>query len=319
MRTGAAAGHPGYFHAAVRYASDEELVEVTLPFLLGGIAAGEPTIVAFGERTAGLIRSALPVGTPVRFLAGGARYARPSSAIRGYRDLLAKHVAAGATQIRIIGEMPSAAFGNTWDWWARYESAINHAYDDFPLWSMCAYDTRITPAAVLTDVARTHPRFAVAGGRHEDSDAYTDPREYLSEHRPPVLDPLQAGPPTVVLEAPTPGEARRAVHAADRGGMPAQHVDDLVVAVSETVTNAIRYGRPPVHLRVWGGADRIVVTVTDAGAGPKDPFAGLLPATGTATGGRGLWIAHQACDHVAAANDDEGWTIRMIAGGTTVS
>ncbi|GGQ74257.1 sensor histidine kinase [Couchioplanes azureus] len=317
MRTGAAADHPGYFHAAVHYDSDDELLAVTMPFLLGGLAAGEPTIVAFGERTAGLVRSALPARAPVEFLSGGAVYARPAAAIRGYRDLLARHVEAGATQIRIIGEMPAAAFGSTWDWWARYESAINHAYDDFPLWSMCAYDTRVTPDAVLADVARTHPRFAVADGRHEDSDTYTDPRVYLSEHRPPVPDPLQQGPPTVTLESPTPAGARRAVHAADRGGVPAEDVDDLVVAVSETVTNALRYGRPPVRVRVWGGADRIVVTVTDAGSGPDDPFAGLLPAAAPAAGGRGLWITHQTCDHVAAAGDGEGWTIRMIAGATT--
>ncbi|OJF11216.1 anti-sigma factor RsbA family regulatory protein [Couchioplanes caeruleus] len=317
MRTGAAAEHLGYFHAAVQYASDEELLAVTMPFLLGGLAAGEPTIVTFGERTAELVRAALPAGAPVEFLSGGAMYARPAAAIRSYRALLARHVEAGAAQIRIIGEIPAAAFGNTWDWWARYESAINHAYDDFPLWSMCAYDVRVTPTAVLADVGRTHPRFAVAGGRHEDSGTYIDPRAYLSEHRPPVPDPLQEGPPTVTLAAPTPGQARAAVRAADRGGVPAADVDDLVVAVSETVTNALRYGRAPVRLRVWGGADRIVVTVTDAGPGPKDPFAGLLPATDTATGGRGLWIAHQTCDHVASARDDEGWTIRLIAGGTT--
>ncbi|MFI7599983.1 anti-sigma factor RsbA family regulatory protein [Actinoplanes sp. NPDC049681] len=318
MRTGAAAGHLRYFHAAVEYAHDDDLLAVTLPFLLEGVANGEPSIVAFGERTAGLVRAALPAGSGVEFLPGGDMYARPSSAIRAYRRLLAGHVAAGAGQIRIIGEIPVSAFGNTWDWWARYESAINHAYDDFPLWSMCAYDSRITPPEVLADVARTHPRYAVGGGRHEDSPAYTEPRVFLSESRPPVPDPLQAGAPTVSLTGPSPADGRRAVHAAYRGQIPAPDLDDLVVAVSETVTNALRYGRPPFHLRVWAGDDRIVVTVSDAGAGPKNPFAGLLPATEAATGGRGLWITHQSCNHVAAATGDDGWTIRLIAGNPAV-
>ncbi|MEV4708816.1 sensor histidine kinase [Actinoplanes sp. NPDC049316] len=316
MRTGAAAGHTGYFHAAVQYASDEELLAVTVPFLLGGVAAGEPTFVSFGERTADLVRSALPRDSGVQFLTGGDVYARPTAAIRSYRNLLAEQVAAGAGQIRIIGEMPVSAFGSTWDWWARYESAINHAYDDFPLWSMCAYDARITPAAVLADVASTHPRYALPDGTHVDSAAYADPRTYLAEDRPPIPDPLQAGPATVELVGPTPGQARHAVHTADRGQLPAADVDDLVVAVSETVTNALRYGAPPVVLRVWSGADRIVVTVTDRGPGPKDPYAGLLPARDNAAGGRGLWITHQSCNHVAACGDDDGWTIRMIAGNT---
>jgi len=47
MRTGAAAGHTGYYHEAVCYGSDDDLLAVTLPFLLGGVAAGEPTVVSF--------------------------------------------------------------------------------------------------------------------------------------------------------------------------------------------------------------------------------------------------------------------------------
>lgn len=159
MRTGAAAGHNGYFHEAVYYASDEELLAVVVPFLRGGVAAGEPTVVALGEQHAALVRAALPATDAGRvvFHPGGDMYARPASAIRAYRAMLADHTAAEAEQIRIIGELPPSELGATWDWWARYESAINHAYDEFPLWSMCAYDTRTTPAHVLADVARTHP------------------------------------------------------------------------------------------------------------------------------------------------------------------
>jgi len=60
MRTGAAAGHEGYFHEAVYYSSDEELLAVLVPFLTGGPAAGEPTVVSLGERNAALVRGALP-------------------------------------------------------------------------------------------------------------------------------------------------------------------------------------------------------------------------------------------------------------------
>ena len=38
MRTGAAAGHVGYFHEAVCYDSDEHLLGVVVPFLLDGVA-----------------------------------------------------------------------------------------------------------------------------------------------------------------------------------------------------------------------------------------------------------------------------------------
>ncbi|MFI7489692.1 anti-sigma factor RsbA family regulatory protein [Micromonospora echinaurantiaca] len=314
MRTGAAAGHQGYYHEAVRYDSDDELLAVLLPFLIGGAEAGEPTFVALGERTGGLVRSALPPGLKVEFLPGGDVYARPTAAIRSYRRLLAEQVADGANQIRIVGELPPVAFGPTWDWWARYEAAINHAYDEFPLWSMCAYDSRITPAAVLADVARTHPRFATPDGRHVPSPAYAPPADYLLENHPVVPDPLQAAPPAVELTDPTAAQARAAVHAVDRGLLPVDDVEDLVVAVSETVTNAQRYGVPPVRVRLWPGDDRIVVTVSDGGGGPRDPFAGLLPVGDGDPGGLGLWITYQSCNHVTMRRGADGFTLRLTAG-----
>ncbi|MFI6231307.1 anti-sigma factor RsbA family regulatory protein [Micromonospora echinospora] len=319
MRTGAAAGHVGYFHEALCYDSDDGLLAVVLPFLLGGVEAGEPTLVALEERHAALVRSALPADAGVRFLDGGDVYARPASAIRAYRQMLADHVAAGAGQIRIVGEVPAAGLGCTWDWWARYESAINHAYDEFPLWSMCAYDRRVTPAPVLADVLRTHPRIALPDGRRLTSQTYTDPLVYLTEPRPVRPDPVQYAPPLVELTGPTPARARAAVYDADRGHLPTDDVESLVVAVSETVTNALRHGREPVTLRLWSGPDRIVVSVHDGGEGPKDPFAGLLPAGDGATGGLGLWITHQSCSHVAMHRSPDGFTIRLTGGNAHVT
>jgi anti-sigma regulatory factor (Ser/Thr protein kinase) len=314
MRTGVPAGHTGHVHEAFCYGSDDELLAVVMPFLLDGVAAGEPVLVSLGGRAGSLVRSALPAGSGVSFLPGGQVYDRPTGTIRAYRDLLASHVADGAGQVRVVGELPRAALGVTWDWWARYEAAVNHAYDDFPVWTVCAYDTRLTPAPVLVDVARTHPRFATADGGHVPSDAYTDPVTYLEEDRPVVPDPLQRTPPLVELTDPSPAAARAAVYDADGGLLPTEDVEDLVVAVSETVTNALRHGRPPVRVRMWTGVDRIVVTVSDSGQGPKDPFAGLLPAVNRTAGGLGLWIAYQSCSHVTAHRGPDGYTLRMTAG-----
>jgi anti-sigma regulatory factor (Ser/Thr protein kinase) len=314
VRTGAAAGHVGYYHEAILYDSDEHLLAVVLPFLLGGVEAGEPTVVGFGERNAELVRRALPTGTAVTFLPGGDVYARPTAAIRAYRKLLGSYVADGARQIRIVGELPPAVLGATWDWWARYESAINHAYDDFPLWSMCAYDTRTTPSRVLTDVARTHPRVALPDGGHVATDGYTEPTSYLAEHHLMLPDPLQWTAPAVELTDPSPAEARDAVRATHRGQLSADDLDDLVVSVSEVASNALRHGVPPVRMRLWSGPDRMVVTVHDRGPGPTDPYAGLLPAGNGAAGGLGLWISHQSCNHVALHRDADGFTVRLTAG-----
>ena len=314
MRTGAAAGHRGYFHEAVCYDSDEHLLAVVAPFLLDGVAAGEPTLVSFGPRNAALLRAALPADSGVVFLPGDDVYARPASAIQSYRRMLAEHVAAGAGQIRIIGELPPTSLGATWDWWARYESAINHAYDEFPLWSMCAYDTRTTPAPVLADVARTHPRVALPGGEHAVSAQYIEPEVFLLEDRPAVPDPIQQTAPAGDLIDLSPAEARRVVRGLPPGCLSTRDLEGLLLAVSETVTNAHRYGRAPVRMRYWIAADRVVVTVQDDGAGPKDPYAGLMPCGDDGPGGRGLWLTHQFCSHVTLERDPAGFTLRMVAG-----
>ncbi|MEV4538635.1 anti-sigma factor RsbA family regulatory protein [Asanoa sp. NPDC049518] len=314
-RSGAAAGHVGYFHEAVYYDTDDELLAVLVPFLTGGVDEKEPTVVSLGPEKALLVRRALPAGVlgGVTFMAGGSVYARPAAAIRAYRELLAGYVAEGAPQIRIVGEIPRPSFGATWHWWARYESAINHAYDEFPLWSLCAYDTRITPSAVLADVARTHPRALHADGTHAVSATYDAPASFLSAWPPVAPDVVQSGPPLITLVDPTASRARAAVGLVDPG-LPADEVDELVIAVSEVVTNALRHGLPPVRVCYWSGPDRIVVSVTDGGTGPTDPFAGLVPSRDSATGGLGLWITHQSCNYVAFSRDESGFTLRLTAG-----
>jgi len=305
--------HDGYLHEAVCYGTDEELLAVVLPFLRDGIAEGEQTIVALGEPNTALVREALGDGAQTLFQSGGDLYARPAGAIRAYRDLFTEYTAGGARRIRVVGELPPTALAVTWDWWVRYESAINDAYREFPLWTMCAYDTRTTPAEVLDDVARTHPHIA-AGDRHLTSQDYVEPGLFLRQDRPVAPDPLELTPPVAELADPTPAAARTALVRLSEGVLDTDTLDDLRIAVTETVTNAMIHGVPPTTVRVWTGPDRVVVTVTDGGTGPADPFAGLRAAAHAPMGGLGLWLTYQLCDHVAMSHTTDGFTIRLISG-----
>lgn len=303
----------GYDHSATYYASHDEMLTVAVPFLLAGLDAGEPTVVSLEPERAELVRRALPRSAEVVFTVIHDLYARPAAAIKSYREMMAEFVAAGASGIRIFGEIPPAVIESSWDWWSRYESAVNHAYDDFPLRSMCAYDTRTTPRHVLDDVARTHPFIATPDG-HRTADRYVEPPTFLAGRRVAVPHPIQHTPPLVELVDPSPSAARLAVLEANKSDLPAGEVEDLVLSVSEVVTNAQRHGCRPIHVRVWSDADHMVVTCHDTGTGPADPFAGLLPAPGRELGGLGLWLTHQLCAHVALHTDETGFTIRLTAG-----
>ncbi|WP_433219118.1 anti-sigma factor RsbA family regulatory protein [Dactylosporangium sp. CS-047395] len=313
MRAGAPAGHRGFFHEAAFYRTDEEFLAILTPFLADGVAAGEPVVCAFGARRQDLLRDAIGADAGVVFMDGEQHYSRPATAIHRYRGLLADHVAAGADQIRIAGEVPHPGVGVPWDWWARYEAVINSAYDDFPLWGLCPYDVRNTPAEVLAQVRRTHPYIATPSGHRANPD-FADPETFLRERRSTWNDPLEVTRPRAELTDPMPSEVRAAVIAAGGHSTISQpELRSLVLAATEVVTNALVHGAPPVEVRVWTAERRILVLVADAGPGPRNPVVGLRPVR-TPTGGLGLWIAHQICAHVDLRHERGQFTVRLVAG-----
>ena len=308
---------PGCVHEAAFYGSDDELLAVTVPFLEGGLKAGEPTVVSFDAHHTALVRGALGDVEGVSYLGNG-RYSRPAAAIQQLRQIVVDHLAAGAERVRVVGDMPHPGVGVPWDWWCRYEATVNYALRDVPFWGLCPYDTRITPDYVLADAIATHPFLAMTDGRHVVNEAYQPPATFLA-HRPvPPPDPFEARPPAVALVGPTAAQARHAVaDLAQRSCLEPVTIENLVGGVSESVANANAHGRPPVEVRAWAVPDRMVVTVTDHGAGPDDPYVGLLPARPTTpegTGGLGMWITFQLCDDVVLARQDDGFTVRLVAG-----
>ena len=314
MRTGAAAGHRGFFHETGYYGSDDDFLALTLPFVEGGLTAGEPTVIALDERNHGLLAGALEADIErVTVLPASDQYARPAATITLFRELFGGFVADGAAQVRIVGDVPHPGTGASWEPWARYEATANLAYDDFPVWGLCPYDTRTTPAHVLDEVARTHPHVATHGPGHAANPSFEDPAAFLATRPPAPPDPIEVAAPAAVLVGPTPKAARAAVADVAAGtGLDAERVNGLVLALSEVVTNAVVHGAAPVTVRAWPDEGRMHVTVTDTGPGPDDPFVGLLHRPGPESiGGHGLWFAHQLCHQVTMARHASGFTVRL--------
>jgi anti-sigma regulatory factor (Ser/Thr protein kinase) len=142
-----------------------------------------------------------------------------------------------------------------------------------------------------------------------------DPSDFLRTMPAPPPDPLEANRPDAELLNPRPADSRRAVcDLAPATRLSIDDVDALVMATSEAVTNAVLPGRPPVTLRVWAARERIVVTVTDRGHGPQDPYAGLpQPVAATGGGGYGLWLINHLTT-VAYRREADGFTIHLVGG-----
>ncbi|MDR3034396.1 MAG: sensor histidine kinase [Kitasatospora sp.] len=312
MRTGAARGQAGHFHEAGLYGSDAEFRALIVPFAEEGIAAGEPVILGYDDRKNALVRSWLTDPSAVRFIGDRGLYTTPAGAIAAYRRLFDTHVALGASQIRIAGDVPHPGNGRRFEGWDRYESAINTVWQDFPVWGRCLYDTATTPAAVLDVVERAHPRIVSPSGAVRASGRYQDTPAF--EGLPYVPDPLEDTPPALELVNRPAAEARRALTRVGLGRVPDAARQDLLIGVTEAVTNAQRHGRPPVTVSIWIAPRRMVVTVHDTGRGPADPLAGLVPAPGSTPGrrlGMGLWVMHQLDLDVAMRGNGGGFTVRL--------
>lgn len=300
-------------HEACVYSDDQELLSLVVPFAQDAAAAGEATVFVLSEPTAELLHPEVCDLAGVTFVPSA--YEQPACAVRALLDLFDGHVASGGRgRLRLVGEI-LAPTPSVWEPWARYEAAGNRIFADYPAWAVCIYNRQTTPASVLAEVQRTHPLIATADG-HRPNDHFQAPEAFLRARPEPAPDPLEDTPPDVELDDPMPAAARRALADAARlTSLDQQAIDDFAVSLSEVVTNVHVHGRLPAVLRLWTDDDRLHATVTDAGHGPADPFAGLRPARPTNVHhglGLGLWIAHQLCSRVThAAHPHGGFTVRL--------
>jgi serine/threonine-protein kinase RsbW len=88
-------------------------------------------------------------------------------------------------------------------------------------------------------------------------------------------------------------------------------IGDLVIAVNEIATNAVRHGSPHAELRMWTEKGRVIAEIRDSGswALPTDP--GGSPPAPEAEGGMGIWVARQICSAVHIRTGINGTVVRL--------
>ena len=105
---------------------------------------------------------------------------------------------------------------------------------------------------------------------------------------------------------------------ADRLGLPAERIPELVLVAHELASNAVRHGGGRGRLRMWRSGDSVHCEVSDAGPGLAKPHSGEFwqPAV-DALGGRGLWLAHHLSDEFTITSDGDGTVATAIMIGFT--
>jgi anti-sigma regulatory factor (Ser/Thr protein kinase) len=302
-------------HDAFLYTSDEQFVTALVPFLGEGLARGEPAVAITTPDNLALLRDGLGAdAAQVRYVDAADWYVRPAAAIADCVAVVRELTESGASAVRVIGEPQFGATAREWGLWTRYEAIVNRALGTLPMWVVCLYDTRTLHKQLIRDAYRTHAMVWQANDR-QASPRYVEPGALLRQIPEPGL--TVAGQPSVQLEIEgDPHVWRRPVAAAiSSDSVPAERVEEFLIAISEVVANALRHGRGRARLALWPRATGAVCEVHNDGLGLDDPFAGYLPPDGdTAAWGMGLWIARQLSEALAIHSGPDGTTVRLGMG-----
>jgi anti-sigma regulatory factor (Ser/Thr protein kinase) len=302
----------GFVHQALIYGSDQEFMDVVLPFVEEGVARREPVLVAVQGRHVENLGVALGRGSEGLSLYAMEDWYETSARTREKFMRWAVERTARGVRARLVGEPPWAlAHPAQVRDWARHESVLNLAFADQPVSFICPYDARALPGEVLDHARGAHPEL-VSGEGASGSPSYEEPLDFC--RRLDAAVEAQHGRPSLEFGfglEDLPAVRRTMSTFAGDVGLPSARAEELVFAVNEVTANAVLHGRPPATLRAWNPQDELVVEITDAGDGITDVLAGQIAPSPTALGGRGLWLVRQLCDAVEVCSDERGCHVTL--------
>jgi anti-sigma regulatory factor (Ser/Thr protein kinase) len=307
----------GLRHDAIFYDDQQAFASAAVGFVGEGVALGEVVLVNTGTNpVTGTLRDLFAGNDQVVF-AENPVYGKPAAVLDLYQRTMDRGLNAGVPGYRAMGFIDFDTGRLPWREWLRYEAVVNDALADFPFQTLCPYDVREVEPEIVEAIRRSHPTLVEDGVRRANP-GYLPPAELVT--LPAYLpgdDPVQQQPPRLTLEPPPRSveDVRLELYPALLPtGVPRLKVDDFVKSATEVVLNAWNHGAEPVSLRVWTTEDRLVCTVTDAGAGIDYPLAGYARATGALAGaGLGLWAARQLVDVLDYRLTEDGFTVRLVA------
>ena len=303
-----------YRHEALFFASQQALLEASVPWLRGGLDAGEVIALACDAENNAALSAALGDHPAVRVLPQERIYHKAVDGVAFYHELISTAVAADHTRVRVLGEVAFDTSARGREEWLRFEAVCNHALASLPLWSVCAYSTPDLPQSLVDTALATHPWLRTADGTTASNPDYVAPGRLLNGAA--ALSPAPDGEAaTVVLaHAGDLGELRDWLRARLEGvDTITERAETVVLAVNEVAGNGLRHGRPPVRVTLWATPAHILCDVTDRGPGITDPLAGYTPPDPLrlAEHGSGLWITRRLCDEVTTARGRTDFTVRL--------
>jgi anti-sigma regulatory factor (Ser/Thr protein kinase) len=306
--TGDRPTHGPLNHLALLYTSVPEYFDAVISFVVEGLAAGEPVMVALPGSKADRIRAQLK-DRRTYFVDMAELGRNPGRIIPAVHEFLQQH---RGRPSRFVGEpiWPGRSADEIAEA-TRHEALINVSLAEAPVTILCPYDCIALPGRVIDDSWRTHPEI-IRGGLSEESLAYENPDEVYSDQAWPLSPP----PPGVDVrhfgsESDLSNMRSWVEDLGWAAGLDVDRVDDLVLAVSEVAGNSVRHGGGAGTIAVWrgDGEDTVVCEIRDGGH-IADPLVGRH-APGPDLDVNGLWLVNQLCDLVEIRSGLDGTQVRL--------
>lgn len=298
-------------HTTVFYDGAQHYADEAGGFLRQGLERGHRGLVMAPAYRVDLLRSALGRDADeVTFVEDTVAYAPQWNAYRVLLDF-----AATSPEVRscVVAEQTLADRSpvELRDY-RRQEAAINLVFAGHDVDLLCPYDVGALPAHLLAIGLHSHDA-TLSHGKRSPNARFADQADLLAGLAHVVQPP--AGATTLVCgERADVSSARRLVHAlGPQAGVDPDLVDDVALAVTEVLANALLHGEPPALLHVYEEGDTWVCHVQDTGRTPMDPLVGLLPPDEPSENGYGLWLARQLCTAVDVGGDASGTHVRLHA------
>jgi len=301
---------PGLVHDAFVYSSEEEFLAGALPFLEEGIDLREPIIAAPTPANGDLLRARLGRRAKAVDWAESQEAHRTVERLAILLEFIDRQPNRDVARIRVFGEpcWPPGGGPGVAEW-KRYESFLNVALADYPIWMVCPYDASRLSQGIVEDAYLTHPAMGYGAGRTPPP-GYLEPLEFA---RSIDAVPLPRAPEDASERYfGHAGAVRRFVGVeAYAAGLPEDRRKDAELVAGEVAANVFLHAADVARVRTWTTDDSFVFDVDDTGDGIRDPFAGYAIAGPLEPGGRGLTIARRLADVVEIRPTPTGTLVRL--------
>jgi MEDS: MEthanogen/methylotroph, DcmR Sensory domain len=300
-----------YRHEAFLWHDRTDFTDGLVPFIVEGLSAGEPVMVAtVPEHTEWLREELGQDADRVSFVDMAELGRNPAKILPAWQKFLDTEAVDGRPA-RGVGEPIWAGRGTDELIECQlHEALLNVAVDPMtPFWLVCPYDAERLDPVVIDEAYRSHP-VVIEADAYKGSTQYAG-RAHLEQMLGSELPPLAGEPTTIPFNAKNIDRLPRFLKLEGHvAGLALHQASGLASATHGLATGSLQRGATGGIIRMWRQPREVIYEVIDD-TYVDDPLAGRrAPVVDSADA---LWTANQLCDLVQLRSTPAGTIVRLHA------